>query len=295
MKDLRLLPILLFALGSLLVLKVNDLMDHAGLEVAGPAPAFAESGEKPAAPVLPPVLSIDVPQTAARLDITGSTGTTSDPAPPPAAADASPPPEKTAANADPPPPTDGQPAPDVAAKPDTTPAIKPVQTAEPLQTDISTTETERTLLERLQQRREQLDQQARDLDTRENLLHATEKRIQDRIAELKQLEAGAQAVQDNNAAADVAKVKTLVVMYETMKPKDAARIFNKLDLPILVDVSSAMKPAKLADVLAAMDENVAKRLTVALAEKFSPKPAAAAAADQPALDLPKIEGQPQKN
>jgi len=294
MKDLRLLPIVLFALGSLLVLKVNDLMDHVGLELAGPAPAFAEAGHKRAATVLPPVLSLDRRETDAKRDITGSTGTKdaeADPPKPEATLE-----EKTVAAegdhpaaADDKPPADGTPA-----KPETTPAIKPVQNADPLSADASASDAERALLERLQQRREQLDQQARDLDTRENLLRAAEKRIQDRIAELKQLEAGAQVVQQKSADAEVAKVKTLVVMYETMKPKDAARIFNKLDMPILVDVSSAMKPAKLADVLAAMDENVAKKLTVALAEKYAPT-APARPADQPALDLPKIEGQPPKN
>jgi flagellar motility protein MotE (MotC chaperone) len=290
MKDLRLLPIVLFALGSLLVLKVNDLMDHVGLEVAGPAPAFAEPGGKAVAPVLPSVLSIDINEPALKLDITGSTGTKDAAAEPPATTDAAKPAVKTVAEGDNPAAADGA----AAAKPETTPAIKPVQSADPLPADTSASQAERALLVRLQQRREQLDQQARDLDTRENLLRATEKRIQDRIAELKQMEAGVQVAQEKGAEADVAKVKTLVIMYETMKPKDAARIFNKLDLPILVDVSSAMKPAKLADVLAAMDENVAKRLTVALAEKFAPK-SSVAPTDQPALDLPKIEGQPAKN
>lgn len=273
-KNVRILPILLFALGCLLALKVNDLMDHVGIVVAGPEPAFAESGRRLAAPVVPPVLSIDGP--ALKTDITGSVEKPADP------------------SAEEPKHAEGDKvAEDVPAKPETTPAIKPVQTADPLPADTSSSTAERALLERLQQRREQLDQQSRDLDTRENLLRAAEKRIQDRIAELKQLEAGAQAVQQQTADADVAKVKSLVIMYEAMKPKDAARIFNKLDLPILVDVASAMKPAKLGDVLAAMDENVAKQLTVALAEKYAPKPAAASA-DQPALDLPKIEGQPPK-
>ena len=275
MNNLRLLPIVLFALFSLLALKVNDLMDHVGLQVSGPTPAFAEPGTRPA---VPPVMP------AKMLDITGSAEKPETPAEP----------EKPAGEADKPADHDAKTAGDTTpAAPETTPAIKPVQTAEPLAADASGSQAERALLERLQQRREQLDQQARDLDTRENLLRAAEKRIQDRIAELKQLEAGAQGAEAKTVEADNAKVKTLVVMYETMKPKDAARIFNKLDLPILVDVSSAMKPAKLADVLAAMDSDAAKRLTVALANKFSAKPAAPAT-EQPALDLPKIEGQPPK-
>src|SRR5262245_11703186 len=39
----RLLPILLFALASLFVLKSIDLLGRGGLEVGGPAPAYAGS------------------------------------------------------------------------------------------------------------------------------------------------------------------------------------------------------------------------------------------------------------
>jgi flagellar motility protein MotE (MotC chaperone) len=123
---------------------------------------------------------------------------------------------------------------------------------------------------------------------RENLLKAAEKRIEERIGELKQLEASVGTAQQRQDDADQAKMKNLVTMYEAMKPKDAARIFDKLDMTILVDVAHAMKPAKLADVLAAMDADAAQRLTVALANRANPKPMATP--EQPALDLPKIEG-----
>ena len=33
-----------------------------------------------------------------------------------------------------------------------------------------------------------------------------------------------------------AQIESLVKIYETMKPKDSARIFEKLDMPILLDV-----------------------------------------------------------
>ena len=77
-----------------------------------------------------------------------------------------------------------------------------------------------------------------------------------------------------------------ITMYESMKPKDAARIFDRLDLRILVDVSTQMKPRQMAEILAQMSPESAERLTVELATRaganLAPGP------DQ----LPKIEGKP---
>ena len=36
-------------------------------------------------------------------------------------------------------------------------------------------------------------------------------------------------------------------MYENMKPKDAARILERLDMRILVEVVTAIKPAKMSE------------------------------------------------
>ncbi len=52
-----------------------------------------------------------------------------------------------------------------------------------------------------------------------------------------------------------------------MKPKDAAEIFDNLELPVLVDVTGRMKEAKLAPVLAAMTPERARILTVKLAQR----------------------------
>ena len=56
-------------------------------------------------------------------------------------------------------------------------------------------------------------------------------------------------------------------MYENMKPKDAARIFDRLDMKILVDVSTQMNPRKMSDILAQMSPDAAERLTVRLANR----------------------------
>jgi flagellar motility protein MotE (MotC chaperone) len=77
-------------------------------------------------------------------------------------------------------------------------------------------------------------------------------------------------------------------MYENMKAKDAARIFDRLDLKILVDVTNQINPRRMADILAAMSSEAAEKLTVELATRatLGERPPA------PAAELPKIEGRP---
>jgi flagellar motility protein MotE (MotC chaperone) len=62
-------------------------------------------------------------------------------------------------------------------------------------------------------------------------------------------------------------MESLVKIYESMKPKDAARIFEALELPILLDVMERMREAKSAPILAAMDPMKAKEVTSSLAER----------------------------
>ena len=63
------------------------------------------------------------------------------------------------------------------------------------------------------------------------------------------------------------RFKGIVTMYENMKPKDAARIFDRLDLNILIEVSTAMNPRKMSAILAQMTPDTAERLTVELANR----------------------------
>lgn len=141
-----------------------------------------------------------------------------------------------------------------------------------------TSPAQKALLERLQQRRQELEVRARDLELRENLIKEAEQRLEQRMNELRVLENPATA----ENPADSPKMKNLVIMYEGMKPKEAARIFEKLDTTVLVGIARAMKPVKLAEVLAVMNPDVAQRLTVELARGVSPDRAT------PPSDLPRV-------
>ncbi len=122
------------------------------------------------------------------------------------------------------------------------------------------------LLQRLAARREELEQRNRELDMREGLLRAAERRVEAKIAELKKLQASIRGLIKTHNDKEEAKLKSLVKIYENMKPKDAARIFNQLELPILLEVVARMREAKTASVLAKMEGSKAKEVTTALAK-----------------------------
>jgi len=122
-------------------------------------------------------------------------------------------------------------------------------------------------VKRMAEQREALQQRARELDQREALLVVAEKRLDQKVNELEKLRS---EIQDALKIADdrqAAQMESLVKIYENMKPKEAARIFEALDQPILLNVVERMKEVKTAAILAAMDPIKAKEVTAALAER----------------------------
>lgn len=151
--------------------------------------------------------------------------------------------------------------------------------------------SEIALLERLGDRRKALDARAREIDLRENLIKAAEKKIEKRIGELKAIEAKIEKAFVKREKEQKAQYVRLVKMYQNMKPKDAARIFNRLDLDVLIGVVKNMKPRTMAPILAKMDSDVAQRMTMQIATQkgMLPKPPRQEARQSPTL-LPKIQG-----
>ncbi len=149
---------------------------------------------------------------------------------------------------------------------------------------------ERAILERLQSRRQELEARAREIDIRESLLKAAEKRIESRVEELKAVESRISTASGQKNEADAARFKGIITMYEAMKPKDAAKVFDRLEMPVLIEIASQIAPRKMSDILGQMSAEAAERLTVELARRAGADKSATVA------DLPKIEGKvlPQK-
>ncbi len=146
---------------------------------------------------------------------------------------------------------------------------------------------ERAVLERLKERSKALDRRSRDIDMRESLLKAAEKRVEARVDELKDLERKVKKASGVRNKVQKRDFDGLVSMYSAMDPRDAARIFNKLDMDIQVEVASAMKPRVMSAIMAKMTPEAAQRLTVELATRANASDARKPAS---ANQLPKIGG-----
>ena len=126
-------------------------------------------------------------------------------------------------------------------------------------------EAERALLGDLRQRRAGLDSRAQALDLREHVQSAAEKRLSARLDELMSLQQRLEQVEGARKAHDEANWRAMVKLYETMKPRDAAAIFNDLDRPVLLQIVDRMQERRASMVLAAMQPERARDLTAALA------------------------------
>ena len=154
----------------------------------------------------------------------------------------------------------------------------------PDQNPQSVSPSERAILERLQARRQELEQRAREIEIRESLLKSAEKRIEGRVEEMKATEAKISTATGQKAEQDSARFKGIITMYEGMKPKDAAKVFDRLEMSVLYDIASQIAPRKMSDILGLMQPEAAERLTVELARRAGTDKSTSTA------ELPKIEG-----
>ncbi|HEY8596375.1 MAG TPA: hypothetical protein VIL84_14135 [Devosiaceae bacterium] len=256
MKSIRLLPVVVLAACALLAFKTIGLVTQGGYVLTGAGPAIAQAANS--AQTTDPAISGNPPADAASRAADALFSKTE------------------------PPPAD--------APKDAVPVVeKKNGTQVPLAAADGKTLTEQQVLERLAERRAELDKQAQDLDQRQQLVAAAEQKLQERIDGLKALEARINALVAEKKAMDDKQFASLIAMYESMRPADAARIFDKLTTDVLVRVARAMNPRKLGPIVAQMDAAVAQDLTVRLAD-IAPEPSL----DKPIQDisqLPQIVGQ----
>jgi flagellar motility protein MotE (MotC chaperone) len=134
------------------------------------------------------------------------------------------------------------------------------QTASAAEVDVLTS---------LSKRRAAMDAREAEIQSEANVLAATEARVDAKIAQLKQLQGQIAGLLTQRDAAQEKQVAALMKVYSAMKPKDAANIFNSLDDNVLLPVAQEMKSDVLAPVLAAMNPEAARKLTMKLASKLT--------------------------
>jgi flagellar motility protein MotE (MotC chaperone) len=243
-RDIRVLPVVLVAIFGLAVLKIAGLVIDGGY--------VFDYGPKAPKPRSWAEESFNFPTGKQDLDITGSVhGAPKEEAPKPAAPETAKPPEGTVVNLD---------------------QAQPVSPSE------------KALLERLQARRQELEARSREIDIRESLLKAAEKRIENKVEEMKAVESRISTASEQKNEAEAARFKGIITMYEGMKPKDAAKVFDRLEMSVLIEIATQIAPRKMSDILGLMSAEAAERLTVEMAHRAGTDKSASSA------DLPKIEG-----
>jgi flagellar motility protein MotE (MotC chaperone) len=150
--------------------------------------------------------------------------------------------------------------------PPASPSAQPVATPAAEDSAAPVGGGERTVLLELRQRRQELDSRETALTARESLMAATEQKLSGRVAELQTLQKKLEALEATRQEREDTSWQRMVKLYETMKPRDAATIFNDLEMPVLLQVLDRMKEAKAAPVLAAMQPDKARDVTAQIAK-----------------------------
>jgi flagellar motility protein MotE (MotC chaperone) len=122
--------------------------------------------------------------------------------------------------------------------------------------------------------RSQIETRDLQVSQREAAVAAAEKHLTDRVAELLAIQSHLQSLVNDYKDHDDAKWAALVRMYEGMRPRDAAVIFNGLDKSVLLEILGRMKPAKAAPVIALMQPENARQVTADLAAQRASSEAA---------------------
>jgi flagellar motility protein MotE (MotC chaperone) len=310
LRELRLIPVVAVAAAALFVLKATSIVVEGGYTLIASRAALAQGlGEGVKADQMPPPAPLDdatptksagrgdrapdarandgsandsranelranswvrdiyqAPTAAAKTDAPEYTGSVATPKP---EAPAEPPKEGGHGEA---------PAPDKNVTTTPPEPIKPPMSA-----------GERAVLESLQQRRKELETRSRENEVRDSLLKAAEKRIEQRMQELKEMETRLQGAEKKKDDEEGAKFKSLVTMYENMKAKDAAKIFDRLDLRVLIEIANGMNPRRMSDILGQMSPEAAEKLTIEIANRSG---AIGKSQSNGPADLPKIDGRP---
>ena len=127
-------------------------------------------------------------------------------------------------------------------------------------------DSERAILQELRQRRKEIDTRESTVSARESVLSAAEQKLAVRVSELQALQHKLEGLDVAQKQKEDAGWQAMVKLYEAMKPKEAAAIFNELSMPVLLQLLDRMKDSKAAAVMAAMGPDKARDVTSELAQ-----------------------------
>lgn len=143
----------------------------------------------------------------------------------------------------------------------------PPQWRDASDSDVEAEGVKMELFKEVSEKGKKLDQMEKDLNVREALLKAASQELERKFQELEKLRKEIEGLLGKQSEEEDKRIASLVKIYEGMKPVDAARIFDTLDLDVLVAVMSRMSERKISPVLAAMSAERARTITIMLAEQ----------------------------
>lgn len=123
------------------------------------------------------------------------------------------------------------------------------------------------VLKSLSKRREALELREKEIVKQEALLKAAEEEVDRKVTELVKIKEELQELLEDQSKIQKERVQSLVKIYSGMKPKQASRIFDTLNMDILLAVIGKMSERKVSPILANMDPEKARKVTVMLAEQ----------------------------
>lgn len=133
--------------------------------------------------------------------------------------------------------------------------------------DDEYSEVKMELFNDLSKRRRDLETREKELAMREALLKAGQAELEQKYQELTTIKTDIEELLKKQNDQENERIASLVKIYEGMKAKDAARIFNSLDMDVLMQVVTKMSERKSAPIIAAMDAERARNVTIMLAEQ----------------------------
>jgi flagellar motility protein MotE (MotC chaperone) len=152
-----------------------------------------------------------------------------------------------------------------------TAAPAPAQCAAPTLAEMAgLSAAEVQVLQALGERRLALDQRGEQLETEDALVLAAEQRLNERLAELRALETTVNDLLGHLDEEQETRLTALVDVYQRMRAKDAATVFDGLDDETMIQVASRMRQANLAEVMGRMNPERARALTEMLADRARP-------------------------
>lgn len=102
---------------------------------------------------------------------------------------------------------------------------------------------------------------SRQLADAEAAMVATEARVSVQIERMTALKREVADLMGQRSALQQEDIRRMVTIYEAMKPKDAARIFNDLETDIVIDVLDRMPERRTAPIIAELGDEKAREVT----------------------------------